>query len=556
MVIADISYHQGTIYWSKARNELDFVIFRASICLDADIRYLDYARNCGLPFGVYHYVKAGTAQDARQEARVFVECANKAPRRPTIYFADIEFETQTKATTEAVCVAFLDELRNLGCKRVGLYIGQTKYAWAGAAIGMCDAIWIPRYGKNTGEIPPEQYYPKYPCDLWQYTSKGRIAGVDGNIDLNVLWGDKPLEWFTGASEEKGDSNVSIYVMTAAEIVKRAIDVAKNYKTIYMYAAFGFQVTTSTIASKAQQNLNQWYTSARIATLKAVANQTPPTWGFDCVNLYKALLWGWVGDTSKERGGAVYASNGVPDINANGMFDLCEDKSSDFSKIEPGEALWISGHFGMYIGNGLAIECTPKWKNGVQITAVLNIGSKSGYNGRKWTKHGKLPFIDYGTAAGEQAIIHKLGDRTLNKGDTGDDVAELQNALVKLGYDLGSYGVNKDGVDGDFGSKTLAAVKKVQSIAGIEQTGTFEKTTYDALMLMLASPIINPDSEAPAEADTPSDPLVPVNPANDENPGKDEAPSHVLIIQGDAETLRKLMLAYGGTLAMIDSVKVV
>ena len=41
-----------------------------------------------------------------------------------------------------------------------------------------------------------------------------------------------------------------------------------------------------------------------------------------------------------------------------------------------------------------IECTPAWKNGVQITAVANIGSKSGYNARKWKKWGKIPYVTY------------------------------------------------------------------------------------------------------------------------------------------------------------------
>lgn len=60
----------------------------------------------------------------------------------------------------------------------------------------------------------------------------------------------------------------------------------------------------------------------------------------------------------------------------------------------GEAVWMSGHIGIYIGDGLAVECTPKWENKVQITAVGNIGSKAGYNTRTWTKHGKLPYVDY------------------------------------------------------------------------------------------------------------------------------------------------------------------
>ena len=49
---------------------------------------------------------------------------------------------------------------------------------------------------------------------------------------------------------------------------------------------------------------------------------------------------------------------------------------------------------MYIGNGLAVECSPRWANNVQITAVGNIGKKNGYNTRMWKKHGHLPYVTY------------------------------------------------------------------------------------------------------------------------------------------------------------------
>ena len=64
-MIADISHYQGDIDWNAARKELDLVIFRASVGHNADKKYLEYAAACGLPYGVYHYVKAGTAAEAR-----------------------------------------------------------------------------------------------------------------------------------------------------------------------------------------------------------------------------------------------------------------------------------------------------------------------------------------------------------------------------------------------------------------------------------------------------------------------------------------------------------
>lgn len=114
---------------------------------------------------------------------------------------------------------------------------------------------------------------------------------------------------------------------------------------------------------------------------------------------KGVLWGWCGDKSKSYGGAKYAVNGVPDIGADTMIGKCKDASSTgWDKLDPGEVVWTTGHIGVYIGNGLAVECTPKWKNCVQITAVGNIGKKPGYNARTWKKHGHLPYVTYDTTA--------------------------------------------------------------------------------------------------------------------------------------------------------------
>ncbi|WP_297293771.1 hypothetical protein [uncultured Oscillibacter sp.] len=69
-------------------------------------------------------------------------------------------------------------------------------------------------------------------------------------------------------------------------------------------------------------------------------------------------------------------------------------TTGWTSMVPGEAVRMSGHIGIYIGDGLAVECTPKWENKVQITAVGNIGAKAGYNTRTWTKHGRIPWVDY------------------------------------------------------------------------------------------------------------------------------------------------------------------
>lgn len=180
------------------------------------------------------------------------------------------------------------------------------------------------------------------------------------------------------------------VMKASEFVKKLEDIAKNHKTLYVMGCFGAPMTK---VNKTRY-INHHKYNQQAARIKCINAATDDTFGFDCVNLIKGVLWGWNGDKKKTYGGAKYNVKGVPDTNADGMIKMCSNVTTDFSKIEVGEAVWCSGHIGVYIGDGLAIECTPAWKNKVQITAVKNISDKAGYNSRKWTKHGRLPWIDY------------------------------------------------------------------------------------------------------------------------------------------------------------------
>lgn len=162
----------------------------------------------------------------------------------------------------------------------------------------------------------------------------------------------------------------------------------------MWGCFGQPVTASLIEAKSKQ-YPSFYTAAKRAELKKLIGKG--YFGTDCIGLVKLCFWQWNGDASKANGGAIYASNGVPDISADMMINKCKNVSSNFSKIEVGEFLWMPGHCGIYLGGGLAVEASPKWKNSVQITAVGNIGAKPGYNTRLWSKHGKLPYLDYSTS---------------------------------------------------------------------------------------------------------------------------------------------------------------
>lgn len=205
------------------------------------------------------------------------------------------------------------------------------------------------------------------------------------------YGQTYYDKYAAATAEKEETTVATKITTAAQLAERCLDVAQNYKTLYVMGCFGAPMTA---ANKKRYTQNHSY-NKQAARTKMINAASADTFGFDCVCLIKGLLWGWCGDKSKTYGGASYAVNGVPDIGADTMITKCKNVSTaGWANMEVGEALWVKGHIGVYIGNGLAVECTPAWKNQVQVTAVGNIGAKSGYNTRTWTKHGKLPYVTY------------------------------------------------------------------------------------------------------------------------------------------------------------------
>lgn len=89
-------------------------------------------------------------------------------------------------------------------------------------------------------------------------------------------------------------------------------------------------------------------------------------------------------------------------------------------------------------------------------------------------------VDYSAIEGTditvpEAVVLKLGDRLLSNGDEGEDVKELQQALISLGYSCGSYGA-----DGEFGDCTDMAVRAFQKDHGCEVDGEYGPESHKAL----------------------------------------------------------------------------
>ena len=225
-------------------------------------------------------------------------------------------------------------------------------------------------------------------------------------------------------------------MPSGVFVDKLLAVAGNYKTLYVMGCFGAPMTPE---NKKRYTQNHDYNKAA-DRVKMINAASADTFGFDCVNLIKGVLWGWSGDASKRYGGAAYptaaavAAGTCPDVSADGMIKICKEVSTDFSRIVQGAAVWLPGHIGVYIGDGLAVECTPKWRNKVQVTAVSNIGAKAGYNARKWTKWGKIPYISY------EEEIENMSKEELKAliRETVKEVLDAENPVYKDLKDVPEY----------------------------------------------------------------------------------------------------------------------
>ena len=225
-----------------------------------------------------------------------------------------------------------------------------------------------------------------------------------------------------------------YAMTASTFLSKLKNVL-NYKTLYVHGCFGAPMNTK-YKERYKNNTSYNRQPERQAMIDAAE---PDRFGFDCIGLIKAIAGNWSGSltanyggtqVNKETNGISYGPMHMPDYSANGLFDAKTNYmvgiSKDFSKIKPGAVLHMDGHVGVYLGDGQVIECTPKWKNCVQLTNLGNIGNVAG-NYRVWSEYGYLPFVDYS----EQPVAPVTPDNSALK----TKINEVKTEINKLVSDL-------------------------------------------------------------------------------------------------------------------------
>ena len=185
----DVSKYQGDINFNKVKNDgIEFVIIRIGYGMYESQKDPKFERNyegfrdVGIPIGVYLYSYAKNVNEAKKEALVTLKWLNNRKLNLPVYY-DIEDKSQInlgKNVLTNMCEAFCDTIEKSGYSS-GIY--TNKYFFTTyldyKKLEEKYTIWVAQYNDTN------TYRGKY--DMWQYTSSGKVAGIKGNVDMDILY---------------------------------------------------------------------------------------------------------------------------------------------------------------------------------------------------------------------------------------------------------------------------------------------------------------------------------------------------------------------------------
>ena len=197
--LIDVSEHQGKIDWEKVKPQIDGAILRCGYGMDIERQDDTYFRRnpdectrLGIPFGVYLYSYADSVEKARSEAAHVLRLIEGYKLSYPVYL-DLE-ENGTQADAIKRATIFGDVVENAGywC---GVYANLNW--WDHYLTGLERFTkWVAQYNETCD-------YQGDHLDIWQYSSKGKIEGIDGNVDMNACYRDFPSEIGSPVQEKDG-----------------------------------------------------------------------------------------------------------------------------------------------------------------------------------------------------------------------------------------------------------------------------------------------------------------------------------------------------------------
>ena len=190
-----MSKWQGVIDWEKAKKGgVGFAILRLGFTgtatrkhtLDGQFRRnLAQCKRHGVNVGVYYYSTATTERQAKAEAKFVIKQLKGEKLQYPVYIdtEDVLQANLSKSKLTAVVKAFCDEMEKAGYY-VGIYANKNWFAEQ-LNDGKLKAYdkWVAQYNDKC------TYSGAY--GMWQYTDKGKVAGINGFVDLNKCYKDYP-----------------------------------------------------------------------------------------------------------------------------------------------------------------------------------------------------------------------------------------------------------------------------------------------------------------------------------------------------------------------------
>ncbi len=190
----DVSRWNGTIDWSAVKNSgVNYAIIRcgyrgsSSGALIEDSMFrtnIQGAVNAGIKVGVYFYTQATTEAEAIEEASFVVSMIKNYGLSYPVYL-DVEKsngrgDAISYDMRTTVCKAFCKTITNSGYS-AGIYASKTWFESKFDVSALTSyKIWLAQYATSAT-------YSKSRYDMWQYTAKGSVSGISGDVDMNLSY---------------------------------------------------------------------------------------------------------------------------------------------------------------------------------------------------------------------------------------------------------------------------------------------------------------------------------------------------------------------------------